>query len=678
MAHGDKDIAGVDLATRIQQLERQFADTLRSTISGLRGEIQERLRETTSALEDRLGGLDAVVPASLFAEDELRALARAEASRAGELALSSLRDDLRALEAARSQGDFLAALLEAAHQHAPRAALFLTQEQGVVGWSSRGFDTSAAPLGQLAKPYTDALLFERLMEGRGAVELSPADCGWMASWLEAPVGADAFLLPILLDDRLAAALYVDRTAGDPPLTLAPLQILAWSAGQTLELLPLRTRAASPALYREDEPGTEELPALTAWAAPAEDAIESVALEAPVAVAAGVTAILAPELPAEEAHEEEVFAGDWSQPSIGHEVTGGLAWGTSPRDAEPDEDDVAPPAEAVTEIGPLTAFEGIDAPFTAQEEETALPELAPAFAEPSFEPMPEAADAEALDVPSPSFWEPAPAPAEPAALEVAFETPATFEAAAELRYAADLDGDLLTPLPSLSDEPASALTFESEPSVVAAPEPAPAFEPLPSLEPAFGSGSPAATAPLTPPVDLRQAGGLQTLGFPVMDVNADETVLLRRPPADTAAMQGLGSSPPAPAPAAPVSPLTEPAPSRAGGSVEVRPPSDFQGRGSAFGFGQPTAPQGLAGSPAQHEEARRLARLLIAEIRLYNEDQVEEGRRNGDILARLREDIERSRQMYRERTDRDVLASSDYFGEELVRILADNDPRLLGT
>ena len=50
-----------------------------------------------------------------------------------------------------------------------------------------------------------------------------------------------------------------------------------------------------------------------------------------------------------------------------------------------------------------------------------------------------------------------------------------------------------------------------------------------------------------------------------------------------------------------------------------------------------------------DDARRLARLLISEIKLYNEKKVDDGRAAGDLYERLKDDIERSRQVYDERT-----------------------------
>ena len=81
--------------------------------------------------------------------------------------------------------------------------------------------------------------------------------------------------------------------------------------------------------------------------------------------------------------------------------------------------------------------------------------------------------------------------------------------------------------------------------------------------------------------------------------------------------------------------------------------------------------------ARQEEARRFARLLVSEIKLYNEDEVERGRTEKDIGARLKEDIDRSREMYEKRIPADVRAGHDYFRDELVRILADGDADALG-
>ena len=80
----------------------------------------------------------------------------------------------------------------------------------------------------------------------------------------------------------------------------------------------------------------------------------------------------------------------------------------------------------------------------------------------------------------------------------------------------------------------------------------------------------------------------------------------------------------------------------------------------------------------HNDARRFARLLVSEIKLYNEKKVKEGRSQSDIYDRLRDDIERSREMYAKRVAPPVAARHDYFHQELVNTLAEGDSAKLGS
>ncbi|HWS72606.1 MAG TPA: hypothetical protein VN605_10855, partial [Thermoanaerobaculia bacterium] len=133
-------------------------------------------------------------------------------------------------------------------------------------------------------------------------------------------------------------------------------------------------------------------------------------------------------------------------------------------------------------------------------------------------------------------------------------------------------------------------------------------------------------------------------------------------------------PPPPPPAAPPpAPAASPAAADETGSnrpsTQYVPPSNV-GRNPLFGGQQ-------SEDAKKHDEARRFARLLVSEIKLYNEAKVEQGRKNRDLYERLKEDIDRSRQMYDERIADEVRKSSNYFYDELVRILADGNSESLG-
>jgi hypothetical protein len=79
----------------------------------------------------------------------------------------------------------------------------------------------------------------------------------------------------------------------------------------------------------------------------------------------------------------------------------------------------------------------------------------------------------------------------------------------------------------------------------------------------------------------------------------------------------------------------------------------------------------------HEDAKRFARLLVSEIELYNKMKVADGRKNKDLYARLKSDIDRSRQTFEKRFAKTLGEQFNYFHEELVRTLAANDSTLLG-
>ena len=93
-------------------------------------------------------------------------------------------------------------------------------------------------------------------------------------------------------------------------------------------------------------------------------------------------------------------------------------------------------------------------------------------------------------------------------------------------------------------------------------------------------------------------------------------------------------------------------------------------------GEPDGGAGNGDAPSE-EGARRYARLLVSEIKLYNEAAVRAEREHRDLRQRLRAEIERAERLYEERIPPAVGARQTYFQQELVQTLADGDATLLG-
>lgn len=167
--------------------------------------------------------------------------------------------------------------------------------------------------------------------------------------------------------------------------------------------------------------------------------------------------------------------------------------------------------------------------------------------------------------------------------------------------------------------------------------------------------------------------------------------------------------PQPAPASPPSPPPSPAPQRAAPveeeeetgtvmfnssdmnvssfGVQSEPPSPPPAPPTPAPAPAPAAPEPASAGPdldsmdsdtrKKHEEAMRFARLLVSEIKLYNEAKVQQGRTSRDLYELMKDDIERSRQLYKERVPEPIRATTNYFNDELVRILADGDSGAMG-
>jgi hypothetical protein len=124
------------------------------------------------------------------------------------------------------------------------------------------------------------------------------------------------------------------------------------------------------------------------------------------------------------------------------------------------------------------------------------------------------------------------------------------------------------------------------------------------------------------------------------------------------------------------PIAAPEPEPAAEVVEVAAHAGSAGAAAPAAAADPFA--GMAPEDADtHRKAQRFARLLVDEIKLYNQAKVAEGRRNNDLYDRLKEDIEKSRSTFQKRYGNTAAASGDYFQKEIVRSLAEDDYSVMG-
>jgi hypothetical protein len=590
----EKTVFDIEICWRIRMSSQESFDELEPKIMGLveeairevKEEYLRRLQDTRNVIDELLGEAAEAVEAGAIAEADIATMVAPEPVEPPKRYLPDLHEAVTNLDRCRTQNEILSSLVESAGTFASRAALFLTREDGLQGWSSHGFAEGDEAFEDLGLEYDEGSPWGRLSEGRGVIELDADECAELCSRIDNSSPLGGVMVPIVLRDHLAAALYADQADGDDSVGLFALQLLAYVAAQALETLPLRERSSTATLRLASEAPYGE-PVLSLWQ-----------FSAPEADVEIVEEIVETAEPALEEEAEDLYA------------------------AEPVEE-VAEEAEVV-DLEEAEEVEGVE----QAEELPVEPVEVVEFEEVEEEPDEEAVAEEEAEVAEAVDFEEA---------EEVYEVEQAEEPQAEAVEAIDFEEVEEEAVEEAYEEAIAEDVAEAEEDMEIAAET--------DLQPAEDTGF-----EVEPAVDQSWAEPAEVEAEPVAETVSED---LAAPPQE---------------------PEVAPAPVAIDGA-EINPPEDAQGPGWAFTTNRFSADAGSG--EAVHEEARRLARLLVTEIKLYNEEQVEAGRRNRNIYEVLREDIDRSRQIYEERIDDTVRTEADYFHDELVRILAAGESEILG-
>lgn len=79
----------------------------------------------------------------------------------------------------------------------------------------------------------------------------------------------------------------------------------------------------------------------------------------------------------------------------------------------------------------------------------------------------------------------------------------------------------------------------------------------------------------------------------------------------------------------------------------------------------------------HKKAARFARVTVQELFMYKKEEVTAGRENRDLYQRFKEEIDKSKALYDKRFEPIANHNIDYLYNELVHVLAEDDPGALG-
>src|SRR5262245_49974314 len=200
-----------------QKLHSEFAELLNSKVEELRSSLSSEMRRKLEATLEPAPGTSPT---------------------------DQLNSAVESMQQFTAQADILRSLLDGAARFSGRSALFIVKGSSLAGWQGRGF----AHEDRLKSTNLDAGngLAGRAIRDRSAVGAAAQefDAGFV-SQQGAPSDGNAWLLPLVVRDKVAALLYSDAGTAGKRVDSSALQILVRAAGHWLEIPTARKTSGTP-------------------------------------------------------------------------------------------------------------------------------------------------------------------------------------------------------------------------------------------------------------------------------------------------------------------------------------------------------------------------------------------------------------------------------------------------
>lgn len=652
----------------------------------------------------------AIAKAEELEKEKAEELEKEKQLAAPSVGIKEIHQGVNEISSKTTQSEILKTLVHHATEFAPRGAFFIVKNEHLVGWRVFGKEKGSAEekVREVFLPISANSVLSNAVKNLETVKTENgghSDDAEVFEKLEFGSPDKMVSIPLVARGRGVAVLYADHGSEDGEVNAEALETLVRVAGLTVEVLASAKTVAKKPSIKKTEPVEEsaqseiaepqEKVEYVAETVPAfvsqpvvEHSFESASFTAPAAVEEAKTGeeVKEPE-EVKEFAETTDFVDDDSQIETTQPVSSDYEFETvSTVETEPQ-----------TAFKPSAEFESV--PESAQVEfESTETDFQPGFEAPTeFEST--ETETDPTFVPSVDF-ETVSAPPQSEFESAEAESQTSFELVTDFKPATQVEFETTTSEPTAEFETTFETTspqVEFEPTAQVEEEKYPDFEPSQAEEekyPTFETSSWTSTTETTPGFSAQEFA--QNFAKETDPAEYAKENFSYQPEAETV-----------------TSPVQEYEFETSGSYQEVKTesftapateefvPTKEQTYGSfevENGKAETPVSQPVSTPPAKsrlsernvdlpievtederrlHNDARRFARLLVSEIKLYNEQKVKEGRDSSDLYDRLKEAIDRSREMYDKRVQPPVAAKFDYFHYELVNTLAEGDDNKLG-
>src|SRR5712692_3426683 len=243
-------VRGDDVATSIESHVREAIEKMmgeiRSSVEDVREVVDQQLK---AALQSAQADANSIT----FLPHIKKSISELEESLkpkkvAGGADASRVKTAVQAVEQGKSQVDILNAVLEQAVQFGSRAALLILRGETFSGWKGIGFSAHGGN-DENVKRFNAApgLIpeLDRVLRNEQVVMWDGAN---LAGRFGVSGSGKAILVPMVIKDKVAAAVYVDAVAAEVgKLDPASLEMLVFVTGLLIDTLAIRKKIPSPSL-----------------------------------------------------------------------------------------------------------------------------------------------------------------------------------------------------------------------------------------------------------------------------------------------------------------------------------------------------------------------------------------------------------------------------------------------
>src|SRR5215212_4664364 len=247
---GEEVASSIDAHVR-ESIER-MVDEIRSSVEDVRIAVDQQLKAALQSVQADVNSINFLphIQRSLGELEESIEAARPPAAAAPAGAgVATLKEAVQAIERNKSQVDVLNALLEQCLRFGSRAALLILRNETTFGgWKGAGFSAHGGSDDAVKRFNATPGLIPELDDLLRSEHVVQWDGANLATRLGVSGSERAVLVPMVIKDKVAAAVYVDAVADDVAKFDPPsLQLLVFTTGLLVDTLAIRKKSPSPSL-----------------------------------------------------------------------------------------------------------------------------------------------------------------------------------------------------------------------------------------------------------------------------------------------------------------------------------------------------------------------------------------------------------------------------------------------